>query len=146
VKKDLAGRISCNASVDDATPFFSTMDEMSQIWDIKQVKAARFHVKARDVIQEFSVEIRRELGKAIFDLQKGMKLGMPLSRTMASVGAGVEELRIKDRDGAYRIFYLARFTTEILIIHAFTKKTKKTPISEIAIGKKRLKELLDEKN
>ena len=50
----------------------------------------------RTVLQEFPEEVRRELGKAIFDLQKGEKLGMPLSRTMASVGPGVEELRLKD--------------------------------------------------
>ena len=51
--------------------------------------------------------MRRGFGKAIFDLQKGQKLSMPLSRTMASVDVGVEELRIKDRSGAYRVFYYA---------------------------------------
>ena len=118
---------------------------MSQIWDIKALKAARFHPKARTIIQEFPEEVRRELGKAIFDLQKGAKLGMPLSRTMASVGPGVEELRLKDRTGAYRVFYLARLADEVLVFHAFTKKTEKTPKNELDVGKKRLKELLDEK-
>jgi phage-related protein len=62
------------------------LDLMSQIWDIEKVKPARFHPKARTAIQEFPEEVRRELGKAIFDLQKGEKIGMPLSRNMASVG------------------------------------------------------------
>ncbi len=109
------------------------------------MKTARFHPKARDAIQEFSEEVRREIGKVIFDLQKGSKLVMPLSRVMPSVAQGVEELRIKDRTGAYRVFYLARLANEILVFHAFTKKTEKTPKPEIDIGKKRLKELLDEK-
>jgi len=52
--------------------------------------------------------MRRELGKARFDLQKGEKLSMPLSRPMASVAAGVEELRVRDRSGAYRVFYYAK--------------------------------------
>ncbi len=108
------------------------------------MKTARFHPKARAAIQEFSEEVRRELGKAIFDLQKGSKLGMPLSRVMSSVAAGVEELRVKDRNGAYRVFYLARLANEVLVFHAFTKKTEKTPKHEIDTGKKRLKELLDE--
>lgn len=30
---------------------------------------------------------------------------MPLSRPMASVAAGVEELHVRDRSGAYRVFY-----------------------------------------
>ena len=85
------------------------------------------------------------MGKAIFDIQKGERLGMPLSRRMTSVGAGVEELRLKDKAGAYRVFYLARFADEILVFHAFTKKTEKTPKNEIDAGKRRLKELLDEK-
>ena len=95
---------------------------MSQIWTFFLVKPARFHPKARSAIQEFPEDVRRELGKAIFDLQKGEKLGMPLSRTMPSIGTGAEELRIKDRSGAYRVFYLARLANEVLIFHAFTKK------------------------
>jgi phage-related protein len=69
------------------------------------VKSAVFHPKARDAIREFPEDVRRLLGRAIFDLQKGEKLSMPLSRTMASVAAGVEELRVKDRSGIYRVFY-----------------------------------------
>ena len=29
----------------------------------------------------------------------------PLSRPMGSVASGVEELRVRDRSGAYRVFY-----------------------------------------
>jgi hypothetical protein len=50
-------------------------------------------------VQEFPEEVRRELGKAIFDLQKGERLGMPLSKPMSSLGVGAEELRLKDRSG-----------------------------------------------
>jgi phage-related protein len=56
---------------------------------------------------------------------------------MPSVAPGVEELRIKDRTGAYRVFYLARLANEVLVFHAFTKKTEKTPKHEIDIGKER---------
>lgn len=56
-------------------------------------------------MRSFPDDVRREVGKAIFDLQKGAKLSMPLSRQMLSVAAGVEELRMKDRSGAYRVFY-----------------------------------------
>jgi phage-related protein len=68
------------------------------------VKPAVFHPKARDLIREFPEDVRRELGKAIFDLQKGSKLTLPLSRPMSSVGPGVEELRIKDRSGVLTQF------------------------------------------
>jgi len=38
----------------------------------------------------------------------GEKLSMPLLRHTASVASGVEELRVRDRSGAYRVFYSAR--------------------------------------
>jgi phage-related protein len=110
------------------------------------VKLAVFHPKARDVIRDFPENLRREFGKVIFDLQKGEKLSMPLSRPMPSVAPGVEELRIKDRSGAYRVFYYTRLVESVLIFHAFAKKTQKTPPHEIALAQKRLKEVLDEES
>jgi len=105
------------------------------------VKTALFHPKARDVIREFPEDVRRGLGKAIFDLQKGEKLSMPVSRPMPSVAAGVEELRVKDRSGTYRVFYYTRLADSVLIFHAFTKKTQKTPLQEITLAQQRLKEM-----
>ena len=107
------------------------------------MKPAVFHPKARDAIRDFPEDVRREFGKVIFDLQKGEKLSMPLSRPMSSVAAGVEELRVRDRSGAYRVFYYTKLADAVLIFHAFTKKSQKTPLDEIAIGQKRLKEMLE---
>ncbi len=109
------------------------------------MKIARFHPKVKSILRSFPDEVKREFGKAIFDLQKGAKLKMPLSKTMSTVSIGVEELRVKDKTGAYRIFYMARLKNEVLIFHAFQKKTQKTPQNEILLGQKRLKEMLDEK-
>ena len=110
------------------------------------VKLATFHPKARDSIRGFPTDVRRELGKAIFDLQAGAKLTMPLSRSMSSVAAGVHELRIRDRAGVYRVFYYTKLGDSVLIFHAFTKKTQATPHHEIALAQQRLKEMLDEES
>jgi phage-related protein len=115
---------------------------MSRIWDIGQVKVARFHPAARDVLRTFPEEVRRAFGKAIYDLQAGHVLTMPLSRAMPTVGRGVAELRIRDSSGAYRAFYVARLGDAILVFHAFAKQTPKTPQREIEAGKKRLQEML----
>jgi phage-related protein len=109
------------------------------------VKLAIFHPAARAAIRLFPKEVRRELGKAIFDLQSGALLVMPLSRPMPSVDVGVSELRIRDRNGIYRVFYYRQSPQGIFIFHAFMKKTKTTPKHELDLAKKRLKELLDEK-
>lgn len=109
------------------------------------MKPALFHPKAREEIKTFPEEVRKELGKAILDLQKGHTLGMPLSRPMSSVALGVEELRIRDRAGIYRTFYYKRSSRGVLIFHAFMKKTQKTPLQDVELGRKRLQEMLDEK-
>lgn len=110
------------------------------------MRLAAFHPKARDVIRTFPTDVRRELGKAIFDLQAGVNLTMPLSRSMPSVAVGVNELRMRDRSGIYRVFYYTKVADLVLIFHAFTKKTQKTPQHEMRLAQERLKEMLDEKS
>ena len=87
--------------------------------------------------------MRFEFGKAILDLQHGVRIGMPLSRPMPEVASGVCELRVRDAFGIYRAFYLAKSARGIFVIHAFEKKTQKTPAREIELARKRLKEMLE---
>jgi phage-related protein len=108
------------------------------------VKVAIFHPAARAAIRSFPEDVRKELGKALYDLQKGASLAMPLSRPMPSIDPGAAELRIRDRSGIYRAFYYTRSARGILVFHAFMKKTQATPTHELHLGKKRLKELLHE--
>ena len=46
--------------------------------------------------------------------------------------------------GIYRTFYFKKSKRGILIPHACVKKTQKTPQHEIALARKRLKEMWDE--
>ncbi len=108
------------------------------------MKAAIFHPAARAAIRSFPEDVRQELGKAMYDLQKGEVLTMPLSRPMPSIKPGAAELRIRGRAGIYRAFYYSRSPRDILVFHAFVKRTQTTPIRELDFGKKRLKELLHE--
>ncbi|HLG20965.1 MAG TPA: type II toxin-antitoxin system RelE/ParE family toxin [Bdellovibrionota bacterium] len=97
----------------------------------------------RPIFRGFPKAARSELGKAILKLQKGSILTLPLSRPMRQVGPGVEELRVRDASGIYRAFYLARIEDQVLVFHAFQKRTPKTPQREIDTGKRRLRELLN---
>ena len=109
------------------------------------VRPAIIHPKVRDSLRSFPEEVRKAFGKVIHELQKGIRLQFPLSRPMPEVMIGVEELRIRDRSGAYRAFCFSKSSRGILVFHAFIKKTEKTPNREIEIGKKRLTEMLNEK-
>lgn len=103
------------------------------------MKKVEFHPKALITLREFPEEVRRELGQAIFELQKGNRL-MPLAKAIPSIYKGVEELRVKDASGAFEFFISPDLWMD-LIFHAFQKKTQKTPKHEIELGRKRFKEL-----
>lgn len=115
---------------------------MSPIWDNGPMRNAVFHPRVRQHIREWPRLIRVQLGQAVYSLQLGLTLGMPLARPMSTVAKGAYELRLRDLTGQYRVFYLAKFDDRVLIFHSFVKKTQRTPDHEIQIGRARLKEML----
>ena len=93
-------------------------------------------------ILNLPVEIREDLADALARLDEGHKLSLPLSRPMPSIGKGVHELRFKDRSGVFRVIYFLKGAGAIYILHAFKKKTQKTPKEDIEMAKKRPKEVI----
>ena len=77
-------------------------------------------------------------------LQKGEAIGMPEARAMPDISLRVSEIRIPDRSGLYRVIYLVRVESGILLFHAFQKKSRKTPEKEKKTGRRRLKAFLKE--
>jgi len=49
---------------------------------------------------------------------------------------------MKDRSGAYRVFYFIKLEIAVLIFHTFQKNTPKTPPHEIKLARARLNEML----
>jgi phage-related protein len=56
---------------------------------------------------------------------------------MPSIDKGVEEIRVSDRSGAYRVIYVARRADAVYVLHAFQKKTQATSKKELIIAKRR---------
>ena len=94
-----------------------------------------------------SAGFRRKPALAAAEDYSGSRLakrsGCRLARPMPTVASGVSELRVKGEDGIFRVFYFTATAKGVLVFHAFTKKTQRTPPLEIELGKKRLKELID---
>ena len=70
----------------------------------------------------------------------GPDLGMPHTRAM---GEGLFELRLKATEGIARVFYCTKIGKRIVMLHQFVKKTDKTPSRELAIARRRMKEIKD---
>jgi len=86
----------------------------------------------------FSSNARIETGYLLRQIQKGVKLSLPQSRPMLSIGPKCHELRINDENLTWRIIYRI-YTDMILILEVFEKKTSKTPKSIIDVCKQRIK-------
>jgi phage-related protein len=60
---------------------------------------------------------------------------------MASIGTGVEELRIWSQEGTFRVVYVARFEEAVYVLSAFQKKSRATARRDLALVRARLAEL-----
>ncbi|MBH0188323.1 MAG: type II toxin-antitoxin system RelE/ParE family toxin [Nitrospira sp.] len=107
------------------------------------MKSITFHPKALVFIREQPPAIKQEIGEALRDVQKGISLGLPLSRPMPVVASGAHELRVRNTTTSVRVFYFVKLADTIVVFHGFHKKTQNTPTHEIAVGQQRLKEILD---
>lgn len=68
----------------------------------------------------------------------GPNLGKPHT---APMGEGLFEIRAKGKEGIGRSLFAIVVEEEVVIVHSFLKKSQKTPKKELAIARKRLKEL-----
>ena len=93
-----------------------------------------------DDLRAFPVGARREAGYQLNQLQQGR---LPDHwKPMATVGSGVQEIRIRDASGAFRLLYVAKFPEAVYDLHCFQKKTQKTPPKELKVALSRMKEVL----
>lgn len=61
---------------------------------------------------------------------------------MPSIGKGVEEIRIWDDAGTFRVIYTARLTDAVYVLHAFQKKTQAASKRDIDTTKLRFAQLM----
>jgi phage-related protein len=103
-----------------------------------------FHIRAKEEVRALPRDVRLRLGSALLALQRGFNLGPPVSRPMPVVMPGVEELRLRGESGQYRVFCYRKSRAGILVARVFHKKSQETPLSEIALARRRLTEMLHE--
>jgi len=62
-------------------------------------------------------------------------------KPMTAVGPGVREIRVQ-QGTAHRVFYLARFAEAIYVLHAFEKRSQKTPKRALDVARERYRLLI----
>jgi phage-related protein len=88
------------------------------------MKPLKFHPDAIKTIKLFREEARKEAGFQLDRVQRGEQ---PADfKPFPTIGPGVEELRIREESGTFRVIYTVRFPEAVYAFHAFQKKTRKT--------------------
>lgn len=105
-------------------------------------KQVVWNKEALSFVRSLGEEERKEIGFLINKLQWGVKLSEPQSKPMKLIHPKSFELRIRSATKSTRVIYVLINPTSILIPHAFGKKSNSTPLKEIKLAKKRLKEML----
>ncbi len=104
------------------------------------MKPITFLGDSLDAIREFPESARRGAGYQLDKVQRGR---MPDDwAPMKTIGRGVNEIRVRDDDGVYRVVYIAKLEDAVYVLHAFQKKARKTAKADLDLAKSRLQALL----
>lgn len=108
------------------------------------MKPLRFIGDSLECIRQFPEDARHDTGYQLERVQRGKQ---PTDfKSMPSVGRGVEELRVWDESGTYRVIYVARFGEAVYVLHAFQKKTRATRPRDVEVARTRYAELIRGRN
>jgi len=105
------------------------------------MKTLTFLGTSLDDLREFVPTARREAGYQLDRVQQGDD---PEDfKPMPTIGHGVQEIRVRDEAGAFRVIYVAKFETTIYVLHCFQKKTQTTRQHDIDLARQRYRRLLE---
>ena len=106
-------------------------------WEIDFYQDSQGNIPVQDFICQQPTKAEAKIYKYIDLLQDfGLFLGQPYVEKLK--GSGVWELRMRHSLNYYRILYFASSRPRFILLHAFLKKTDRTPKSEIKIAQDRL--------
>ena len=79
------------------------------------------------------------IGEDALHVQRNLPISKPL---VDGLGGGLYELRSTVAKSEYRIFFYINDSVMVLL-HGYRKQTQKAPVSEVALARKRMKEVSD---
>ena len=102
------------------------------------MKALYFLGDSQKALRGFPRDARQNAGRQLAKVQKGE---LPDDfKPMPDLGKGVEEIRVWEESGTFRVIYVARLVDAVYVLHAFQKKTSETSKRDKEIAKQRFKQ------
>ena len=103
------------------------------------MKRLRFLGDSLNCLREFPADAKHDAGFQLDRVQRGEQPDD--FKPMPAIGKGVEEIRVRDDSGIFRVIYTARRAEAIYVLHAFQKRTQATAKRDIEVARKRFAEL-----
>ena len=113
------------------------MPARPQILPLRFFRTSEGREPVREWLKELPAGERKAIGDDLRTLQFGWPLGMPLVR---SLGGGIWEVRTRLPDRNARVLFVM-LEEEAVLLHAFIKKSRATPLQELRLAKRRKREL-----
>ncbi len=104
------------------------------------MRPVRFLGDSLKCLRGFPKGVRQDAGYQLDKVQRGEQPDD--FKPMPVIGKGVEEIRVMDATGAYRVIYVARRAEAVYVLHAFQKKTQATAKNGLEIAKRRFRQLV----
>ena len=102
-------------------------------------KALHWLGSSRSDGRAFPRDARRLAGFQLRRVQQGLE---PFDwKPMTVVGPGVQELRVHTAL-EHRVLYVATFAEAVYVLHAFEKRSRKTPQGDVELARRRFRELV----
>jgi phage-related protein len=106
------------------------------------MKVIRFLGDSLKRLREFPEDVRQDAGYQLDKVQRGLQPDD--FKPMPTIGKGVEEIRLWDDSGTFRVIYTARLKEMVVVLHAFQKKTQATSRRDMELAKHRWAQLKQE--
>jgi phage-related protein len=91
-------------------------------------------------LRDLPADAKQDIGYQLDAVQRGQQPDD--FKPMPTIGKGVEEIRVWDESGTYRVIYTARLADAVYVLHLFQKKSQTTAQRDIDLAKQRYAELL----
>lgn len=102
-------------------------------------KALQWVASSRSDVRAFPRDARRLAGVQLRRIQRGLE---PFDwKPIPAVGPGVREIRLHTAL-EHRVLYVAKFAEAVYVLHAFEKRTRKTPKHDVDLARQRFRELV----
>ena len=106
---------------------------------VASLRDLQFVGRSFEELMSFPAAVRHQAGRQLRLVQGGEE---PIDwKPMKTIGPGVNEIRLRDHSGAYRVIYVATFKDAVYVLHCFEKKSQKTSQRDLEIAGRRFREL-----